>query len=132
MALLSVSADAKTVKGEPLGFLTWIQYLAPADTAGVNVCPWATAGCKESCLFTAGRGKFNSVREARIRRTREFLAGPAAYRARLVEEIEAALLKSKRLDLVPLFRLNGTSDLDWRAVIALFPMVQFYDYTKSV
>ena len=36
MKLLSVSADAKTVKGEKKGYLTGILYLAPADTSGVE------------------------------------------------------------------------------------------------
>jgi len=34
--------------------------------------------------------------------------------------------------LIPVFRLNGTSDLSWEkyGIIQEFPNVQFYDYTK--
>src|SRR5437899_7266020 len=45
LKLLSISNDAKTVKGERKGYLTGILYLAPADTAGVgNLCPHSTPG----------------------------------------------------------------------------------------
>ena len=57
--LLSVSSDAKTIKGQKKGYLTGILYLAPADesvsSGGFNTCPKASAGCKAGCLFTAGR-----------------------------------------------------------------------------
>lgn len=46
--------NAKTVKGEALGYLTGILYLAPANASGrMNVCPSATAGCMKACLFNA-------------------------------------------------------------------------------
>ena len=51
--LLGVGADTKTVKGEKYGYLTGIQYLTPADGSGIaNLCPFASAGCKASCLNT--------------------------------------------------------------------------------
>jgi len=44
-----------------------------------------------------------------------------------------------RKRMIPLVRLNGTSDIPWENVargsaslMKLFPFVQFYDYTKSV
>ena len=39
--LLSVGNDAKTVKGEALGFLTGILYLLPSDQSGYQVCSMA-------------------------------------------------------------------------------------------
>ena len=54
--LLNVDNNAKTVKGQKYKYLTGILYLAPARTSGFNVCPMASAGCKASCLFTAGGG----------------------------------------------------------------------------
>lgn len=56
MKLLTVN-NAKTVKGEKQGYLTGILYLAPSDKAGngINTCANASAGCREACLFTAGR-----------------------------------------------------------------------------
>ena len=71
MNLLSVSADAKTIKGEKKGYLTGILYLLPADSSGIiNVCANATPGCKASCLNTAGRGAFSSVQQGRMRKTK--------------------------------------------------------------
>ena len=53
--LLSVSRDAKTIKGEKAlvgddtvtqdGYLTAILYLAPHIRSGLYVCPHATPGC---------------------------------------------------------------------------------------
>jgi hypothetical protein len=54
--------NAKTSKGESLGYLTGIMYLAPANTVkGLNLCPFASSGCKAACLYSAGRGKFNNA-----------------------------------------------------------------------
>ena len=57
MYLLSVEADAKTVKGRKKGYLTGIMYLAPFKLSGYQVCPMAEiAGCVGDCLNTAGHG----------------------------------------------------------------------------
>src|SRR5437773_1956972 len=77
---LSVGNDAKTVKGQKKGYLTGILYLAPATVAGGRtVCPFSTAGCRRVCLYTAGRGGFNVVQNARIRKTQAYLADPLAF-----------------------------------------------------
>ena len=39
--LLGFDTNAKTVKGEQLGFLTGILYLAPSNLSGYQVCPMA-------------------------------------------------------------------------------------------
>lgn len=76
-APLLTFANAKTVKGEPLGYLTAIMYLTPWTTLrGYNVCPFATRGCTSSCLYTAGMGQFDYVRRARERRTLAYLENP--------------------------------------------------------
>ena len=60
--------NSKTVKNN---LKTFILYLAPADTIGThNVCPFASEGCKKVCLYSAGRGKFNNVQQARINKTK--------------------------------------------------------------
>jgi hypothetical protein len=74
--LLGIS-NAKTSKGENLGVLTGILYLAPHTIAGKNLCPFASAGCAAACLYSAGRGAFNSVQRARIAKTKLFHANPA-------------------------------------------------------
>ena len=71
MKLLSVDTNAKTVKGQRKGYMTGILYLAPSDQSGVmNTCPHATKGCRIACLYTAGRGAFDNVKQARINKTK--------------------------------------------------------------
>lgn len=100
--LLSVGTDAKTTKGEKLGYLTGVMYLAPAQESGVmNTCPMASEGCKAVCLYTAGRGMFKSVRDARVARTKKFKVNPKAFMVELKDEIIALERKAKREGLVP-------------------------------
>lgn len=141
--LLSIDTNAKTVKGQKLGFMTGILYLAPADLSGRNVCPTAElAGCKQACLNTAGRGAFNSVQQARLSKTEWFFADRQAFMLALVADVKRLVRKAERAGMVPLVRLNGTSDIRWESepvtignvvypnIMTLFPDVQFYDYTK--
>lgn len=144
-ALLSVSSDAKTVKGETLGFLTGILYLAPATTTKWNTCSMAkTAKCDVACLFTAGRGAFSSVALARINKTTWFFTERDSFMQQLVVDIKKLIAKAVKQGLKPLVRLNGTSDIRWETVgftgvdgieyvniFAAFPDIQFYDYTKD-
>lgn len=144
-ALLSVSADAKTVKGETLGFLTGILYLAPANTTKWNTCSMAkTANCDVACLFSAGRGAFSSVQTARINKTVWFFTERNSFMQQLVVDITKLVNKATKQGLKPLVRLNGTSDIRWETVgftdvngieyvniFSAFPDVQFYDYTKD-
>lgn len=133
MKLLSVSSDAKTIKGEKQGYLTVLLYLAPASTSGINVCAMATQGCKNGCLSKAGRAAiFPMIEQARIRKTKELFANRAAFVAQLHKDIAALVRKAERDNMIPCVRLNGTSDLPWLALelAQAFPHVQFYDYTK--
>lgn len=143
-ALLSVSSDAKTIKGETLGFLTGILYLAPANTTKWNTCPMAKkAQCDVACLNTAGRGAFSSVQQARINKTTWFFTERNDFMQQLVVDIAKLIRKANKQGLKPLVRLNGTSDIRWETVgftdvngieyvniFAAFPEIQFYDYTK--
>lgn len=139
--------NAKTTKGESLGYLTGILYLAPANEAAAagyktvkNACPFASKGCKAACLFTAGRGVFSNVKEARIRKSVELMGGRkwndkpnAAALLALHADIEALIRKAARMKLKPAVRLNGTSDYpvhNW-GLMEAYPDVQFYDYTKD-
>ena len=40
--LLSINADAKTIKGNKKGYLTAIQYLSPIRIAGLTCAPMQT------------------------------------------------------------------------------------------
>lgn len=132
--LLAIGSDAKTVKGQRRGYLTGILYGAPAETSGVmNTCLFATAGCKASCLFTAGRAAFTpSIITGRINKTRWYHAEPETFIAKLRHEIAALVRKAERQGMTACVRLNGTTDIAKLALqmSAEFPTVQFYDYTK--
>ena len=130
--LLNIDNNAKTVKGQKYKYLTGILYLAPARTSGFNVCPMASAGCKASCLFTAGRGKFNNVMQGRINKTRWFFLERHTFLKQLKNEIKRLIIKAKKMGLKPAVRLNGTSDIEFDTfqIFQSFPSVQFYDYTK--
>lgn len=144
-ALLSISADAKTIKGETLGFLTGILYLAPATTTKWNTCSMAKlAQCDKACLYSAGRGAFSSVQKARIAKTEWFFTDRNSFMQQLAVNIRQLIAKAAKVSLKPLVRLNGTSDIRWEAVsftdvdgteyeniFQMFPDVQFYDYTKD-
>ena len=143
--MLSVLNDAKTVKGLKYGYLTGILYLSPADKSGHNVCSMAKkAQCKEPCLDEAGRGAMDFVQLARLAKTDWFFYSRETFMLELVDSVFALVRKAIREDLTPLVRLNGTSDILWEKIavtykgvtytniMALFPEVQFYDYTKVV
>ena len=137
MKLLTVG-NTKTVKGEAMGYMTFIMHLAPSTLSGYNTCPMASKGCAAACLNTAGRGRFTATQEARIRKTRWFFEDRATFMAQLVKDIQAAIRKAERETMIPVFRLNGTSDIRWenvpvggrRNIMEMFPSQTFYDYTK--
>ena len=150
MKLLS-TGNPKILKGLAQGYNTYILHLAPADLSGYNTCPKATVGCKSACLNTAGRGGLfkkgtttNVIQEARMRKTAFFFEERKYFMEWLVADIELAIKQSAKKGLVPVFRLNGTSDLSWEKyevvrngevftnIFAAFPDIQFYDYTKDV
>lgn len=131
--------NAKTTKGEGLGYLTAILYLAPSYLSGRNVCPHASAGCIAACLFSAGMGAFANVRSARIAKTKAFFSDAKGFIEDIAKDIEAAQRKANRERLSLCVRLNGTSDIPWESLggdarvclMTRFPDVSFYDYTKD-
>lgn len=154
MKLLS-TGNPKVLKGMAQGYNTYILHLAPASLSGYNTCPKATEGCKTACLNTAGRGGMfkrgettNTIQQARIRKTKFFYENRQEFMVQLVKDIELGIKQSAKLGLIPVFRLNGTSDIAWEKVrfnhtfafgkvrevniFEVFPEVQFYDYTKML
>ena len=139
MDLLSVNNDSKTVKGVKEGYLTGILYLAPHTlVADKTLCKYSTKGCRTSCLYTAGRGRMRPVSEARERKTRLFLDNQYYFMANLIVDVSRLRRKAESEGLTPCVRLNGTSDILWENIsigerpniMAMFPDVQWYDYTK--
>lgn len=139
--LLNVSKNAKTVKGDKEGYLTGILYIYPNK----KTCPFAEmAGCSAwkhgECLVNAGHAiMFKNINEARQRKTDMFMSDPQYFLELLYHDIGKLIGKAKKQDMIPVVRLNGTSDIMWenykldkfgKTLFELFPHVQFYDYTK--
>ena len=89
--VLSISTDAKTVKGESLGVLTGILYLAPHTISGFQVCPKASPQCRAACLYTAGRGIYSKVQKARIAKTLAFFNEREKFMEILVNDIKSLI-----------------------------------------
>lgn len=142
--LLSIGTNAKTIKGDKYGFKTGVLYLAPYDLSGWQVCPMAKlAGCIHGCLNSAGRGVFNNVQSARIAKTSRFMVDRQAFMTDLVKSIRFLIRQANKDHMIPLVRLNGTSDIRWeditfmhdgklQTIFEVFPHVDFYDYTKLI
>ena len=146
MFKLLSTANPKIQKGTKMGYLSFILHLAPADLSGRETCPKRTEGCSAACLNTAGRGGMfkrgentNMIQKARIRKTKYFFENREGFMEDLVTDIMKAVNFARRKGLVPVFRLNGTSDLSWEKyptrygadnIFDQFSTLQFYDYTK--
>ena len=146
MFKLLSTANPKIQKGTKLGYLSFILHLAPSMLSGKNTCPKATPGCIAACLNTAGRGGMfrkgettNTIQKARIRKTEYFFNDRDGFMKDLYNDIIKAKKFADKQGLIPVFRLNGTSDLSWEKyevgttgmnLFQLFPTTQFYDYTK--
>lgn len=131
--------------------------LAPNSSSGYDMCVGATPGCISNCIFSSGKGKFSTVQAARIWRTRWLVEDPDSFMMALVMSIVRAEAEAKRLGLKLAVRPNVFSDVKWEekripmtselmdwldsyhihpdktnwpTIITLFPLIQFYDYTK--
>jgi hypothetical protein len=132
--------NAKTSKNSIKSF---ILYLAPynQNSKNINICPKASKGCAAACLFSAGRGKFNSVIEARTNKTEFYLKDKELFIQLLAKEILTKYKTAKKTGSKVAFRLNGTSDLDFVYLLKKYAYLDiedlqdvavFYDYTKII
>ena len=147
--LLSIGSNPKINKSDKAGkgFKTAILHLSPYKLSGKNFCPNASPGCIDGCLNTSGHGRFDKTQEARLRRSKFFINDRQGFMHQLILEIWAFVRHCRKRDLKPAVRLNGTSDIPFENIrftnkeydfpcngeniFEWFPMVQFYDYTKS-
>lgn len=125
--------NAKTTKGEKLGYRTGILYLSPARESGrVNLCSFATS-CKDTCIYHQGlAGVYESIKTARISKTLFMLDHREDFESSLRYDIEKLIVDAEKEGLTPAIRLNGTSDVPKLAMkfAREYPQIQFYDYTK--
>jgi|TARA_R110002110_G_scaffold184875_4_gene391774 hypothetical protein len=134
---LLTHANTKILKGEKMGYRTFGIHLSPHKVSGYNVCPSASKGCSESCLNSSGRGIMGNVQEARLKKTLMFFDNKDEFLEKLYNEITTQIRRAKKNNMIPVFRLNLTSDLPWESIkykgksmMEHFPSTQFYDYSK--
>ena len=113
-------------------FNTFILYLQPADkVATKSLCVFAdSAGCKDPCLIISGQLGMSVGQNAATKRTILFLMRPEWFNEQLLKEIDRAEAKASRDKIPALFRLNGTSDINFESILKQRPASLFYDYTK--
>ena len=131
------NTNAKTSKNEQD---TYILYLAPynQNSKGINICPKASEGCAAACLFSAGRGAFSNVINARKNKTEYYLHDKKTFINQLANELIKIDKKASKNTNQTLIRLNGTSDIDFIFLlkkyanfdISNYNNLHFYDYTK--
>ena len=152
--LLNVDANPKTVKGQKLGYITAVLYLAPHTLSGRQFCPMAEiAGCVDACLNTAGNPAYaETKRSGRLNKSLYLIENESGFMQQLANEIWREYKKALSRDFKFMVRLNGTSDIRfenvavtvddklsrkinkpvgiYKNIMMLFPEIQFYDYTK--
>lgn len=125
--------NAKLSRGNGATFAPYILHLAPFTSSGAgNTCPYASPECISLCLNVSGRANiFPAILRGRAEKTKSYFADRAEFVSRLKREIRNAIAREAKQGRTAVFRLNGTSDLEWSDVISAFPGTQFYDYTKD-
>lgn len=137
----SVASSSKIAKGLKYNEMTYILYLAPAEQSGYNVCPGSTEECRTACLTESGHNRIdvkkNAINKARIAKTKLFFEHREFFMSWLVTEITKAKIDAGMKGYQFSVRINGTSDislvsfkLNGKNILEIFPLVQFYDYTK--
>lgn len=142
MKLLSVDSNSKLAK-------TNAKVGAHHLYAGLSMmpdnvlCPGSkAAGCMDTCLKSAGRGRFSNVALARQRKTDWFHANQTEFVQQLMKDLEALVKRAHKQGKRARVRLNVLSDIAWESVACnrqgvafkgvpqAFPEIEFYDYTK--
>jgi len=132
-----LGSSVKVQAGEGLGVLTSVVYMAPASESGLNLCPFATAGCAAACLgHNSGRVVYTDSANARLWKTALYLADRALWRALVIAETAALVRKAARAGMIPAVRIDGSTDTGEGARMApalarAFPTLRLYDYTKD-
>lgn len=122
---------------------SYIMYMAPADTVqGLNLCPFASNGCKKVCIYTTGRGRFSNVQLSRINKSKFWGYNREAFYIQLANELLKIHDKAMKQNKEIAIRLNGTSDIDHLHLLERYSGIDFldefyssllfYDYTKNV
>ena len=129
--LLKTNKKLDKKHGKAARYLVSGLTLAPGNISGHEVCQWRGV-CLGACvLHFAGRRVMPIVRARAKRITKWLFSDRHSFETQLRSDIAAHIVRSKKLGLSPVIRLNVASDLDWTHIVREFPAVVFYDYTKS-
>lgn len=130
MEIFTISHDAKTIKGERLGYLTAICYMIPSQ----RLCPFMSVECHKLCLRESGHLQFESTKIAARAKVALYETDLAEFKRLARQGLDKLVRKAKKRNLNPACRFNGTSDIYahkfFRDIMDDYPTVQFYDYTK--
>lgn len=133
-----LTVNKKLSKGEKANYGL---ELLPSVVSGKNLCKGA-GQCKYHCLAFSGVGNiFKSKKifagedlsfplKAKARKTFVYLNDMDFFVKALKAEITHKSTLAQLADKEAYFRLNVTSDIDWRFLTDSMPEVNFYDYTK--
>lgn len=104
------------------------------NSSGENLCKFSTKECRKVCLNMSGRAGFNSVQQARLKKTDYFVEHREEFLIKLYYELLYIESRGEKCAV----RLNMTSDIDWykqfKSIdkdIGIFKNITFYDYTKD-
>ena len=104
--------------------------LAQSDASDVvNVCSFATDGCRRACIAEFGKGGIPNVKFARTVKTIALHRMPGLFIKRLASEIKSKVALEGEI----FCRLNDYSDLRWELIApTLFDIdgVTYWDYSK--
>ena len=125
-----IGSNTKLAKKSGLEYLIAGLSLAPHQRGPANVCPEA-GYCSAVCnLWYSGRTVTKPVRNAMLRRSQLLTDDPKRFRKLLDSDLESLVNNASSKQLIPLFRPNVASDLDWQDLARAHPHITFYDYTK--
>jgi len=119
------TTSAKAIKAGEFGYINAIQYLAPHDLSGVNLCSHASPGCIALCLgWMSGQAGMvsdldadtNSVRDSRIAKAKRFMHDRAAYMVDMIRSIDLLETQAAREGKKLCVRLNGSTDIAWEGI----------------
>lgn len=114
----------KAIKADKYGFLNAINYMAPANSAGVgNLCSHHSPGCLALCLGRESgqaamrpEGGTNSVIDSRERKARYFMGERQEYLREMLLHIACAIREARGRGKRLVVRPNGSTDIAYEMI----------------
>ena len=131
--------SAKAVKANAFGYLNAINYMAPANDAGVgNLCSHHTPGCYDPCLARwSGQasmrkeGEDNATTLSRKAKARYFMKERQNFMNEMAWHIASQSRTAKAHNLALCVRLNGGTDIAYERM-AFIPLPWLIDAIRRI